>query len=93
VHRGRGRLAERHRRAAAEPGPADRAGDRRHRDIQAVRAEAEENATDALLVHQPVAGDLRAVVSAIRTAGDLERMGALARHVAQVAVLGSALTW
>ena len=56
-----------------------------------MRAEAEELATDALLFHQPVAGDLRAVVSAIRTAGDIERMGALARHVAQVVVRGRPL--
>jgi len=62
-----------------------------HRDLQAMRAEAEELATDALLFHQPVAGDLRAVVSAIRTAGDVERMGALARHVARVAVRGRPL--
>ena len=59
--------------------------------MQARRAEAEEIATDALLFHQPVAGDLRAVVSAIRTAGDIERMGALARHVAEVAVRGRTL--
>jgi phosphate transport system protein len=63
----------------------------RHPDIQRMRAEAEEIATDALLFHQPVAGDLRAVVAAIRTAGDIERMGALARHVAQVAVRGRTL--
>ena len=62
-----------------------------HRDIQALRAEVEEIATDALLFHQPHAGDLRAVVSAIRTAGDIERMGALARHVARVALRDRAL--
>jgi len=62
-----------------------------HRNVQAMRAEAEEIATDALLFHQPVAGDLRAVVSAIRTAGDIERMGALVRHVAQVVVRGRKL--
>src|SRR5438045_631290 len=33
-----------------------------------------------------VAGDLRRVVAAIRTSGDLERMGVLARHVAESAV-------
>jgi len=56
-----------------------------HRVLQAKRVEADEIATDALLFHQPVAGDLRAVVSAIRIAGDIERMGALARHVARAA--------
>lgn len=59
--------------------------------VERNRARAEEIATDALLFHQPVAGDLRAVVSAIRTAGDLERMDALARHVAEVAQRGRAL--
>jgi phosphate transport system protein len=52
--------------------------------IDVLRAQVEELAGDALLFHSPVAGDLRAVVSAIRTAGDVERMGDLALHVAQV---------
>jgi phosphate transport system protein len=53
-------------------------------EIDALRAQAEELAADALLFHNPVAGDLRAVVSAIRAAGDIERMGDLALHVADV---------
>jgi phosphate transport system protein len=57
------------------------AGDAR---IDALRARVEEVACDALLFHSPVAGDLRAVVSAIRAAGDIERMGDLALHVAEV---------
>jgi phosphate transport system protein len=57
------------------------AGDAR---IDALRAQVEELAGDALLFHAPVAGSLRAVVSAIRTAGDIERMGDLALHVADV---------
>jgi phosphate transport system protein len=52
--------------------------------IDALRAQVEEVAGDALLFHNPVAGDLRAVVSAIRAAGDIERMGDLALHVAEV---------
>jgi phosphate transport system protein len=52
--------------------------------IDALRAQIEELAADALLFHNPVAGDLRAVVAAIRTAGDIERMGDLALHVAEV---------
>lgn len=52
--------------------------------IDVLRARVEELAGDALLFHGPVAGDLRAVVSAIRTAGDVERMGDLALHVAEV---------
>ena len=51
--------------------------------IDALRARVEEVATDALLFHAPVAGDLRAAVAAIRAAGDLERMGDLALHVAE----------
>ena len=51
--------------------------------IDARRARVEEIATDALLFHAPVAGDLRAAVAAIRAAGDLERMGDLALHVAE----------
>ncbi len=61
------------------------------RTIDDMRERAEEIATDALLFHQPVAGDLRAVVSAIRTAADIDRMGALARHVARVAASGRPL--
>jgi phosphate transport system protein len=56
--------------------------------IDALRAQVEDIATDALLFHAPVAGDLRAVVAAIRAAGDIERMGDLALHVAQVAERG-----
>ncbi len=56
--------------------------------IDGMRAQVEETAVDALLFHAPVAGDLRAVVAAIRAAGDLERMGDLALHVAQVAERG-----
>jgi phosphate transport system protein len=51
--------------------------------VDALRARVEELAGDALLFHGPVAGDLRAVVSAIRAAGDVERMGDLAVHVAK----------
>ena len=53
-------------------------------EIDSLRAQVEELAGDALLFYHPVAGDLRAVVSAIRTAGDIERMGDLALHVADV---------
>jgi phosphate transport system protein len=56
--------------------------------VDALRARVEELAGDALLFHGPVAGDLRAVVAAIRSAGDVERMGDLAVHVAKVARLG-----
>src|SRR4051795_6003479 len=50
--------------------------------MDGLREEIERVATDALLFHAPVAGDLRHVVAAIRSSGDLQRMGVLARHVA-----------
>jgi phosphate transport system protein len=59
--------------------------------VDALRARVEDIATDALLFHAPVAGDLRRVVSAIRSAGDIERMGDLALHVAQAAERGRSL--
>lgn len=55
--------------------------------IDELRARVEEVACEALLFHAPVAGDLRAVVAAIRSADDIERMGDLALHVAQVVCL------
>ena len=55
-------------------------------DMQRLRVAVEDVATDALLFHAPVAGDLRRVVAAIRSSSDLERMGVLARHVAEAAV-------
>jgi phosphate transport system protein len=54
--------------------------------MRGLGAGVESLATDALLFHAPVAGDLRRVVAAIRSSADLERMGVLARHVAEAAV-------
>lgn len=51
--------------------------------LRAQRTRVEELASDALLFHQPVAGDLRSVVAAIRSADDLDRMGNLALLVAK----------
>jgi len=56
--------------------------------VDALRARVETVATEALLFHAPVAGDLRRVVAAIRAAGDIERMGDLAQHVAEAARRG-----
>jgi phosphate transport system protein len=57
------------------------------RDIIAdLRTDIESAATEALVCHAPVAGDLRAVVAAIRSADDLVRMGVLAHHVAEAAL-------
>ncbi|MET7767956.1 phosphate signaling complex protein PhoU [Nocardia sp. NPDC005366] len=46
--------------------------------------EAEERAFALLALQAPVAGDLRQVVSAIQIVQDVNRMGALALHVAKV---------
>lgn len=52
-------------------------------ELTVLRGRVEALATDALLFHAPVAGDLRAVVSTIRSAGDIDRMNRLALHVAE----------
>jgi phosphate transport system protein len=53
--------------------------------IDQQRNRAEEQAIALLARQAPVATDLRVVVSAIHAAGDLERMGDLALHVARAA--------
>lgn len=53
--------------------------------VDDLRARAEEQAFALLALQAPVATDLRIVVSAIHGAGDIERMGDLALHVAQAA--------
>jgi phosphate transport system protein len=52
--------------------------------IDALRRETDERSIDLLARQQPVATDLRRVVTAMRMSSDLERMGDLARHVAEV---------
>ncbi len=53
--------------------------------IDAMAAGLDERCVLLLAQQQPVATDLRVVVSALRMSATLERMGDLARHVAQVA--------
>jgi phosphate transport system protein len=55
-----------------------------HEQISAMSAHAEESAFVLLALQAPVAGDLRAIVSSVQIAADLERMGALALHVAKI---------
>ena len=55
--------------------------------IDELRHELDEHSVDLLARQQPVATDLRMVVTAMRMSSDLERMGDLARHVAEVARL------
>ncbi|TNC21308.1 phosphate signaling complex protein PhoU [Amycolatopsis alkalitolerans] len=42
------------------------------------------DAVNLLALQQPVASELRTVVAGLRMSADLERMGALARHVAEI---------
>ncbi len=58
---------------------------RDHQRIVAMRAQVEKEAFELLALQQPVAGELREIVSAIQVIADTERMGALAVHVAQIA--------
>jgi phosphate transport system protein len=53
--------------------------------IDALERDLDERSILLLAQQQPVATDLRVVVSALRMSATLERMGDLARHVAQVA--------
>jgi phosphate transport system protein len=55
--------------------------------IDAGRERVEDAAFALLSLQQPVAGDLRVVVSALRMVSELERMGDLSVHVAKIARL------
>jgi len=55
--------------------------------IDAARERVEDTAFSLLSLQQPVAGDLRVVVSALRMVSELERMGDLSVHVAKIARL------
>lgn len=54
-------------------------------EIDRAREEVEEQAFSLLSLQQPVAGDLRVVVAALRMVTELERMGDLSVHVAKIA--------
>ncbi|GAB2665809.1 phosphate signaling complex protein PhoU [Gordonia jinhuaensis] len=56
-----------------------------HEKITVLSADAEEQAFALLALQAPVAGDLRAIVSGFQIVADVDRMGALALHVAKVA--------
>ncbi|BBB40130.1 phosphate signaling complex protein PhoU [Mycobacteroides abscessus] len=56
-----------------------------HEQITAMSTAAEESAFAILALQAPVAGDLREVVSSIQIVADVDRMGALALHVAKIA--------
>jgi phosphate transport system protein len=54
-------------------------------EIDSINQEVELAATELIALQQPVAGDLRMVVAAMRISTTLERMGDLAQHVAKTA--------
>jgi len=54
-------------------------------EVDRIQRDLDELALDLLARQQPVATDLRTIVTAMRMSADLERMGDLARHVAKVA--------
>jgi phosphate transport system protein len=56
-------------------------------EIDRARERLEDTAFSLLSLQQPVAGDLRIVVSALRMVSELERMGDLSVHVAKIARL------
>ncbi|OBB73563.1 phosphate uptake regulator PhoU [Mycolicibacterium flavescens] len=56
-----------------------------HEQIAQMSARAEESAFVLLALQAPVAGDLRAIVGSIQIVADVDRMGALALHVAKIA--------
>ena len=58
-----------------------------HEHIVAMSKRAEGSALKLLALQQPVAGDLRTIVSTIHVGADIERMGALAVHVASISRL------
>lgn len=54
-------------------------------DIDALKQQVDDACFEVLVLQQPVATDLRVVVTALAIAADLERMGDLAAHVAKIA--------
>jgi phosphate transport system protein len=59
----------------------------KHEHIAAKSRRAEETALRLLALQQPVASELRTVVGSIQINADIERMGALAVHVASISRL------
>jgi phosphate transport system protein len=54
-------------------------------EIDSINQEIELAATELIALQQPVAGDLRTVIAAMRISTTLERMGDLAQHIAKTA--------
>ena len=58
-----------------------------HRHLAAMSRQVEDVAVRLLALQQPVATDLRTIVSSLQVGADIERMGALAVHVANISRL------
>lgn len=56
-----------------------------HQKIVAMGSQVEDRAVKLIALQQPVAGDLRAIVSALQCVADIDRMAALSLHVAKIA--------
>jgi phosphate transport system protein len=56
-------------------------------EVDRARERVEDKAFSLLSLQQPVAGDLRTIIAALRMVSELERMGDLSVHVAKVARL------
>jgi phosphate transport system protein len=56
-------------------------------EVDGLRRDLDAKALDLLARQQPVAGDLRTIVTSLRMSSDLERMGDLAKHIGKVARL------
>jgi phosphate transport system protein len=54
------------------------------RELKAMCEEVDQRCLNLLLVQAPVVTDLRVVLTAMRAAGDLERMASLAQHIAKI---------
>ena len=83
---------ERAVRALLERSPhAAREVQRRDAEIDQREVEVEEECLRVLALHQPVAGDLRFIVAALKINNDLERIGDLAVNIARKAVTFASL--
>lgn len=56
------------------------------REVDEMEVQVEEECLKVLALHQPVAGDLRFVITVIKVNADLERMGDHATHIAERAL-------
>ena len=59
----------------------------RERRVNEIEVDVEEECLKVLALHQPVAGDLRYIVAVMKINADLERIGDLAEHIAERAIV------